>query len=67
MRGDGSVGLDEQVARVRVGVEEAVLEHHGEDEVCASPGQLVPVDAGRVQGGQVVDSDAVHPFQGQHA
>ena len=64
--GNAPVRLHEQVARVRVRVEETVFEHHLANGVRGLPRQQVTIHAGVLQGRVVVDLDADHPFHGQH-
>ena len=66
---DGAVGVDEQVARVHVGVEEAVAERlveEGSASPCAASRlQVVPGRVDRARDRSM--RDAVDPFDGQHA
>src|SRR5947207_41737 len=55
--------LDEEVARVQVGVEEAVLEDHLEDEPGAPVGQGGAIHAGGLKRGAVGDLAPDHPLQ----
>ena len=57
---DASVVQVEDVARVRVRVEQAVFQHHLEHDAGAGAGQLVAVQAGGVHRGQVASGNAVH-------
>ena len=59
-------GVDPDVARVRIGVEEIVAEHLRVEQAHAFLGQRDAVDAGRIERGQIVDADAVHAFERQH-
>ena len=59
--------VDEEVARMRVGMHEVVDEDLFQVGVVQLPRQLRTADAGGVDGGKVVDLDAGHVFQGQHA
>lgn len=60
-----AVGCDEEVARVRVGMEEAVLEDHLAQHPGGPRRKLPAVDAGHVEGRHVVDLQAVDAFEGQ--
>ena len=55
---DRAVSVNEQVPRVQVGVEEAILEDHLQHDVRAPPGDEVAVHSGFVEGGGIAD---VHP------
>ena len=59
--------VDEGVAAVHVGMEEAVAEHLVEEGLGALLHDLVRIVAGRQQRLAVADRDAVDPLQGQHA
>lgn len=59
--------LDEEVARVRVGVKEAVLEDHLGGHSGRQLGERVAVDAGLVERVGVVDLDAADTLEGQDA
>ena len=63
---DCAAGVDEEVARMRVGVHEVVDEDLFQVSVVQFPRQLRTADAGGVDGGVIVDLDAGHVFQGQH-
>ena len=65
-QGDAPVGFDEEVARVRVGVEEAVPEHHLGHRTGRAGRQGRTVGPGGIEPRQVVDLQPVHPLQGQH-
>ena len=64
---DAAVRLDEQVARVRIGVEEPVFEDHAHGHPGRLGGQGRPVDPSSVERGQVVDLGPGDPFQRQDA
>ena len=64
---DPPARLDEEVARMRIGMEEAVPEHHLQHHPGAVHRHLPAVDAGAVQGREVVHLDAVDPLEGKHA
>ena len=59
--------VDEEVARMRVGMQEVVDEDLFQVGVVQLARQLRTADAGGVDGGEIVDLDAGHVFQGQHA
>ncbi len=59
---DDFAGQDEHVAGVGVGVEEAVVQHFLDDEARGVHGDAVAVEAGGVEGGQIVDLDAAQPL-----
>src|SRR5690606_18585218 len=59
---DRAAGHVEDVPRVRVGVEEAVLQHHLEHDAGTGARQLHPVEPGGVDGGQVAAGNAVEAF-----
>ena len=59
-------GADEDVARVHVGVEEAVAEHLGEENLHAAFGQQLHVGVLRAQGGDVGHRHAVDALHDQH-
>ncbi len=59
--------IDPDVAGVGVGMEEVVAEHLLVEQAHALGRELAPVDAGRVERGDVVGRDAVHALEGQHA
>ena len=63
---DLAVGVDVQVARVQVAVEQAVPQAALEDAEQQRLHQLGAVEAGLADGGGVVDADAVHPLHRQH-
>ena len=63
----GGVGLDQDVAGVRIGVEVADFEHLGEVRLREARGELVAVDVGGVERGDLGDLDAVHPFEDEDA
>ena len=63
----GARRVDPDVAGVRVGVEEVVAEHLRVEQAHAFLGERLAVDAGRIERGEVVDRDAVHALQRQHA
>jgi hypothetical protein len=58
--------VDEDVARVHVGVEEVVLEHLGEEHLHAAFGQPLHVDVGRAQEIGARDRDAVDALLDEH-
>src|SRR5690625_7087560 len=60
---DRAVGLDEQVAGVWVGMEDALLEHQPHEPGDRAARQVVPVDAGCLEPGDVIDSQAGELFQ----
>ena len=62
---DPSAGLDEEVTGMGIGMEEAVAEHHLQHHAGPVHRHLLAVDAGAVQGGEVVHLDAVDPLQRQ--
>ena len=57
---------DEDVARVHVGVEEAVTEHLGKEDFDAAFGQFLHVSALVCEGGQIGHWNAVDPLHHQH-
>ena len=62
----GAVDGDEDVARVHVGVEEAVAEHLREEDLDAGARQPLDVDAGLAQAVDLADRDAVHALHDHH-
>ncbi len=61
-----SLGIDEQIARVHVGMEEAVAQSVTQkalDHLAAEVGQIV---TGRDESGLIVQPRAVDPFEGEH-
>ena len=63
---DPAARFDEQVARVRVGVEEPVLEDHVGGEPGGAGSERGPVDPCGVERVEVADLDALQPLQGEH-
>ena len=63
---DLAVGVDVQVARVQVAVEQAVPQAALEDAEQQRLDQLRAVEAGLADGGGVVDADALHALHRQH-
>ena len=57
---DPAVAQVDDVARVRVGVETAILEHHLEHDARPGPGQLHAVQAGCIDTGQVAAGNAIN-------
>ena len=66
-RGDPPVGQREQIAVVKVGVEEAVDHRLAKEGADQDRGERLAVLAGRDQRVAVVELDAVEPFERQHA
>ncbi|SAJ33735.1 Uncharacterised protein [Enterobacter cloacae] len=66
LRAPGRAGADEDVAGVHVGMEEAVAEHLGEEDLHAALGQCLEVGALVAQGFQVGHRDAVDALHHQH-
>ncbi len=66
-QGDRTVGLDEEVAGVGVGVEHAVLEHLAHHEPHRAAGDGAAAQSGAVEGGEVRDLDAVEALEREHA
>ena len=66
-RSDGAVGQDEEIARVQIGVKEAVAEHHGEERGRRLANEIARLDAGGENALLVVDRQAADAFGGQHA
>ena len=64
---DGAVVQDEDVARMRVGMEEAVDEELLEEEICAQRTDGFEVDVGGAEGFQVGTLVTVDVFHGQDA
>ena len=64
-RDDGAVGLDEQIAGMHVGMEEAVAQRVAQERLDQVGGDRLQVVAGRLEGGDVVHLDAVDPLHGQ--
>jgi hypothetical protein len=62
----GRVEADLDVARVHVGVEEAVAEDLGEEDRHAVARQLLEVDAGLAQAVDLADGHAVHALHHDH-
>ena len=63
---DLAVGVDVEVARVQVAVEQAVAQPALEDAEQQRLHQLGAVEAGLADGGGVVDADALDAFHRQH-
>ncbi len=61
------VAIDPDVAGVRIGMEEVVAEYLGVEHPHALGRQRLAVDAGGIQGENVVRRDAVHPFERERA
>ncbi len=61
-----TVGRDEDVARVHVGVEDAVAEDLREEDLDAGTRELLQVDTGFAQAADLADRDAVHALHGHH-
>ena len=59
--------VDEQIALVHVGVEEAVAHGVAQEGLQDGEAERLQVEAGGTQGGVVRDGDAVDPFERQHA
>lgn len=59
---DAAIRLDEEVARVGIGMEEAVVEHHLEQDARRPLGEGGAVDARFVQRAEVVDFDSADPL-----
>jgi len=57
----------EEITRVWIRVEKAVLEHFGQDEAHAVLRDAVAIQSRRVERGEVVDLDAADLFHRQHA
>ena len=62
----GSPATHQDVAGVHVGVEEAVAEHLGEEDLDAVARELRDVDAGVAQALDLADRDAVHALHHHH-
>ena len=60
------VGRHQNIARMHIGMEEAVAEHLREKSFHAVFRQLVQILPLRPQGGNIGNRRAVHPFDGQH-
>src|SRR2546423_14142561 len=58
--------LDEEVPRMWIGMEEAVAEDHLQHHPGARPGNLLPVDAGGIKRGEVIDLDAGDALERQY-
>ena len=56
---DAAIAQVDDVARVRIGVEAAVLQHHLQYDVGTAPGQFTAVEAGRIDTGQITPRNAV--------
>ena len=63
---DGAVGLDEQIAGMHVGVEEAVAQRMAQEGLDQRGGDRLEVVAGRAQALDVGHLDAVDPLHGEH-
>ncbi|MBI5105850.1 MAG: response regulator, partial [Solirubrobacterales bacterium] len=63
---DDAARLDEEVAGMRIGVEEPILEHHLGDDPRRTLGQRMAVDPGSVQRVQVGDVEPPDPLERQH-
>jgi hypothetical protein len=66
-QGDRAIRADEEVARVRVGVEETELEHLAQHDAHGVPGQRPAVYSSFFQGRYVGNLDPLHAFDGQDA
>ena len=60
-------GIHPDVAGVRVGVEEVVAEDLCVEQLHALLGELHAIDAGRIEGGEIVDRNAAHALEGEDA
>ena len=58
--------LDEEIAGVGIGMKEAVSEDHLEHHACAVHRHPAAIEPGGIQGGKVIDLDAIDPLQGEH-
>ena len=63
---DPTVGLDEEVARVRIGMNEAVLEDHAEHRGHRAMGEQAAIDSRSVDPGPVVDLQPPQPFEDEN-
>ena len=61
-----AVGVDEQIARMHVGVEEAVAQRMAQEGLDHRARQVLEIEALGLERGAVVQRRAVDPFQRQH-
>ena len=59
--------IDPDIAGMCIGVEEIVAEHLRIEEAHAFLGEPYAIDAGRVERGKIVDRNAAHALERQHA
>ena len=65
-RDEPALGIDHQVSRMHVGVEEAVADRLAQERLDHGPGQRGPVVTGGVDSGETVERDRVDPLRRQH-
>ena len=61
------IGRNEYIAWMHVGMKKTVAEHLIEKAVCAASVSWIYIMAGSTEGCQIIDLNALNPFDDQHA